>query len=85
MKNKKTIRVVFMLLLIGILLVEVVSTKQVVNMEGSYQTNLVPQESQAIHTEPSIEIHESIIVGTDELQINGIKLDTNQLIKLFLP
>ena len=28
---------------------------------------------------------QSIIVGTDELQINGIKLDKNQLIKLFLP
>jgi len=27
---------------------------------------------------------QSIIVGTDELQINGIKLDKNQLIKLFL-
>ena len=64
MKNKKKIRVVFMLLLIGILLVEVVSTKQVVNRKGSYQTNLAPQESQAFHTEPSIEIHESIIVGT---------------------
>lgn len=28
---------------------------------------------------------QSIIVETDELQINGIKLDKNQLIKLFLP
>ena len=28
---------------------------------------------------------QSVIIGTDELQINGIKLDKNQLIKLFLP